>query len=58
MTHLIVYGSIRHEPCAVLGPKPRPVVLAQPDTIFLFYKKIYIYTIYIKYYKHLSIMFY
>jgi hypothetical protein len=33
------------------------VVLARPDTIFLFYKN-FIYTIYIRYYKHLSMMFY
>ena len=59
MTHLIVPGPTRHERRAVLGTYPRLIVLARPDTIFLFFKKhIHICTIYIQYYKHLSMMFY
>jgi hypothetical protein len=44
-THLIEYGPARHERRAMLGPQPRPIVLAWLDTIifFLFYKKSYMY---------------
>jgi hypothetical protein len=42
-THLIVSGSTRHERCAVLGPLPRPVVLACHNYFFILQKIIYTY---------------
>jgi hypothetical protein len=49
-TYLIVSGPARHERRNVLGPLPRLVVLARPDTIIYFYftkNRIYICIIYI-----------
>jgi hypothetical protein len=44
-THLIVPEPAPHERRAVFGLLPRPVMLARPDTIILFYftKNVYTY---------------
>jgi hypothetical protein len=49
-THLIVSGRARHDSRGVLGPLPRPVVPARPDTIIFFYfTKHSVYIYYIRY---------